>query len=84
MDRLFAVSLKMCKISKVFVVVVFFNAECIKKLITICDVIKQNESELKTNKLRFHFHCMSILRLDLYHTENPIKIKHTVPEIQPF
>ena len=41
--------------------------------ITICDVIKQNESGLEWNeKSSFAFHCM-LQFLELYLTENHIK-----------
>ena len=49
----------------------------------ICDVImpiKQNESELEKIKTPLLF-SLYAQTFELYHTENPIKIKHTVPEI---
>ena len=46
----------------------------------ICDVIKQNESELKNNEsLVFNFTVCSNLRANF--GETPIKIECTVPEI---
>ena len=47
----------------------------------ICDAIKQNESELKKNKTQFSFAVYASTTELYHHTENPIKIKHTVSEI---
>ena len=44
------------------------------KLPGLCDVIKQNESEL----------IFIYTFYELYHPENPIRIEHTVPEMWPF
>ena len=43
----------------------------------ICDAIKQNKSELVKNRNS----VLIYITLELYNTENPIKIKHTIPEI---
>ena len=46
------------------------------------DAIKQNESELTKMKSQFSISLyMYASTSEQYHTENPVKIKHTVPEI---
>ena len=43
-------------------------------LCTLCDVIKQNESELKTTKSQFYLSMYAPIS-ELYSAENPIKIE---------
>ena len=47
---------------------------------TICDAIKQNESELEKMKSQFSFSLYAPTS-EQYHTEISVKIKHTVREI---
>ena len=49
----------------------------------ICDVIKQNESELEKTTTQFSFALYAPIT-GLYYAANLIKIEHTVPEIWLF